>query len=116
MQHAKEQLRIALRSKGNVVWDATNLRKDFRSVSCTLGRDYHALVSLIVFLLPENQVYKRNLKRARNVPNEVLQKQLRSYQFPLLSEAHQTQVVDLNGEVQFRSGYLSVAELQGLSP
>lgn len=105
IQYAKEQLREALRSSGNVIWDATNLRKDFRSIVCTLGRDYHALVTLIVFLLPETQIVKNNRKRQHNVSDSVLQKQLNTYQIPLLSEAHQTQIVDGNGVVQYRSGY-----------
>ncbi|CAA6824506.1 MAG: Unknown protein [uncultured Thiotrichaceae bacterium] len=105
IQHAKEQLKAALRNKQGVVWDATNLRKDFRSVICTLGRDYHALVSLVVFLLPEKQLFINNRNRPYRVADSVLMKQLDSYQFPLLNEAHQYQVVGEGGRTLFRSGY-----------
>jgi len=110
LQHAKELLKVALRAKRGVVWDATNLRTDFRSVIATLGRDYHALVSLVAFLLPEKQLYSSNRKRKYSVPNSVLLRQLESYQLPLLSEAHQYQVVGEGGKTLFRSGYFQEVE------
>lgn len=105
IQHAKEQLRIALRSKGKVIWDATNLRQDFRSIICTLSTDYHALVTLAVFLMPESQIERKNRERKNSVPDDVLKNQIARYQFPLLDEAHQYMVLDGNGEVVYRSGY-----------
>lgn len=105
IQAAKEQLKVALRSKQGVIWDATNLRSDFRSIICGLGRDYHALVSLIVFLLPEEQLFRQNKQREFDVPESVLHKQLESYQFPMLNEAHQFQVIGNKGKTLFKSGY-----------
>ena len=78
MQAAKELLRDSLRKHANVVWDATSLRTDFRSIVCGLGRDYNALVSLIVFLQSETQIKKNNDKRRRSVPDSVMEKQLAS--------------------------------------
>lgn len=104
MQLAKELLREALRKNAKVVWDATNLRSDFRSIVCGLGRDYHALVSLVVFLQSEAQFRSNNQKRQRSVPNKILEKQISSYQFPLLAEAHQFQVIDSQGLRQYASG------------
>ena len=103
MQYAKEQLRVALRDKQGVIWDATNLRTDFRSVVCGLGRDYYALVTLVVFILSEKKIYKNNRSRTYSVADSVLQKQLTKYQMPLLSETHQYQVVDADGKTQFHS-------------
>ncbi len=102
---AKERLKSALRSKKNVVWDATNLRSDFRKIICDFGRDYHALVSLVVFLLPERDIKSGNSAREYCVPDSVLAKQLESYQFPLTEEAHQYCVVGQGGSVLMRSGY-----------
>jgi len=110
-QYAKEQLRVALRKNGKVVWDATNLRKDFRSVICTLGMDYNALVSLIVFLLPEKTIIKKNQKRKNSVPESVLKKQLNSYQMPLLTEAHQFQIISCEGKMLYESGYFTKNEI-----
>ena len=105
IQHAKNQLRESLRKKRDVIWDATNLRSDFRSIVSQLGRDYHALVRLVVFINSDKQLYSNNQKRDRCVANSVLQKQLSSYQFPLFSEAHQCLLVDGEGNTRFRSGY-----------
>ena len=107
IQYAKNLLREALRSKCDVIYDATNLRCDFRSITSQLGRDYHALVTLVIFLSPEKQLYSNNQKRDRCVANSVLQKQLSSYQFPLASEAHQCLFVDSDGRTRFRSGYFT---------
>jgi len=105
LQASKEQLKVALRQKQGVVWDATNIRSDYRAIITGLGRDYHALITLVVFLLPEKLIYKNNRKRQYSVPDNVLDKQLNGYQLPLLSEAHQYQIVDEKGETLYRSGY-----------
>jgi len=110
MQHAKELLKESLRAKRGVVWDATNLRTDFRSVIATLGCNYHALVSLLVFLLPEEQLMSNNRNRQYSVPDQVLADQLESYQFPLLNEAHQYQIIGDDGKKLFSSGFYQEAE------
>ncbi|WP_298611443.1 ATP-binding protein [uncultured Thiothrix sp.] len=104
-QQAKEALKAALRVKHGVIWDATNLRRDFRSMVADLGRDYHALVTLVVFLLPETELRKNNRAREHFVPDAVLDRQLESYQFPTVNEAHQFWVVGAKGETLWRSGF-----------
>ena len=106
IQHSKGMLKSALRTKTNVVWDATNLRKDFRSIICGLWKDYFGLVSLVVFLPAQSDVYASNHKRKYCVSNDVLKNQLLNYQFPLLSESHQYSVVR-NSDTLFKSGYFS---------
>lgn len=108
IQHAKELLRKSLRVNGKVIWDATNLRSDFRSIVSGLGRDYHALVTLVVFLSSEDDIYSNNRKRKRSVASAVLEKQLSSFQFPLLHEAHQSLFVDGKGVIQFCAGYFDL--------
>jgi predicted kinase len=105
IQQAKAELKAALRQKQGVVWDATNVRRDFRAVISSLGRDYHALVTLVVFLLPEEILVKQNRERQYSVADSVLYKQLDSYQFPLPNEVHQYQVVGEQGELVYRTGY-----------
>jgi len=104
IQLAKEQLRVELRKNSDVIWDATNLRKDFRSIVNSLSQDYHALVTLVVFILPEADIYKKNCERKHSVSSDVLQEQIARYQIPLLSEAHQLQIVGANSEVIYQSG------------
>ncbi len=105
IQQAKAELKAALRQKQGVVWDATNVRRDFRAVLSNLGRDYHALVSLVVFLLPEQTLVKQNRERQHSVADSVLYKQLDSYQFPLPNEVHQYQVVAAHGQLAYRTGH-----------
>lgn len=104
-QQAKKALKAALRAKRGVIWDATNVRKDFRSMVADLGRDYHALVTLVVFLLPETELRKNNRAREHFVPDSVLDRQLESYQLPTLNEAHQFWVVGSKGETLWQSGF-----------
>ena len=103
-QATKEQLKAALRQKRGVVWDATNLRVDFRHAITELGRDYHALVTLVLFLLPEAQIEAQNRARSHAIPTAVLAKQLASFQFPSLEEAHHFIVVGTGGRVLWQSG------------
>ncbi len=104
IRQAKEELKCALREKSNVVWDATNLRRDFRESICKLGYDYHALVTLVVFLLPEVTVFKNNRNRVHVVPEEIMLKQIDSYQFPIVSEADQYLIVGEGGERLWEDG------------
>lgn len=103
LQLAKTRLKQALAQKENIVWDATNLRSDFRKIIADLGRDYHALVSMDVFLLPEKQLLKNNRERKYSVPDSVITKQIESYQMPLLDEVHQYQVVGFQGGILYSS-------------
>ncbi len=98
---ARDRLKQALRNKQDVVWDATNLRSDFRKIICDLGRDYHALVTIVLFMLPESIIYQNNRNREYAVPEDVLLKQFEDFQFPLVNEAHYFQIVGEKGELLF---------------
>ena len=56
VQLAKEQLKTLLRSQSKIVWDATNIRRDFRQQVINLSRNYGALVTLVIFHCPEGRV------------------------------------------------------------
>ena len=107
IQLAKERFKACLRKKQNVVWDATNLRTDFRKILCDLGRDYKALVTLVTFLLPEKKLFTSNRNRDFSVPDEVLVKQLDSYQFPAAGEAHRMCIIGEDGKLLYRTGYMN---------
>ncbi len=102
---AKDRLKECLRKKRNVVWDATNLRADFRKIICDFGCDYHALVSLVVFLLAESTIYRSNRNRQYAIPDGALSKQIDSFQFPLPDEAHQLYLVGDKGQLLHHSGH-----------
>lgn len=100
---AQDALKEHLRRKDNVIWDATNLRKDFRRPLVDLGVRYHALVTLVVFHLPEKEILARNSQRQRVVPSSVVQKQLRNIEWPYLHEAHEVMYVDVDGKTLLAS-------------
>ena len=97
VQLAKEQLKVLLRSNSKIVWDATNIRKDFRQQVINLSRNYGALVTLVIFHCPEDVYFQRNKERSHSIPEKVLSKQIEQMEFPELDEGDRTIVVDENG-------------------
>jgi len=85
---AKEKLKGYLRNREKIVWDATNLRKDFRSMISQLGYDYHALVTLVVSHIPESAIYQGNQTRTHQVSKEVVSHQMQSLEWPNDHEVH----------------------------
>ena len=96
---AQQRLKQYLREKRTVVWDATNLRQDYRKPLYAMARDQHALITLVIFLAPEPAIYRGNANRTHAVPKAVVVAQIAKYQFPRLSDAHQVIVVDGDGEI-----------------
>lgn len=94
LQEAKERLKASLRAKRRVVWDATNTRRDFRGIPLRLGFDYGALTTLVVFQPPLSTIFERNPARTHAVPAHVVASQVENAEFPYLTEAHRTLVLD----------------------
>ena len=99
---AQQQLRQFLRENRSVVWDATNLRQDHRRQLYGIAHDLHALITVVIFLAPESAIYCGNASRQYAVPTEVLDRQLKIYQFPRISDAHHVIVVGSEGDVLLR--------------
>lgn len=99
LAHAREEMKVSLRAKRAVVWDATNLRKDFRSRVAGLGFDYHALVTLIVFHCDLQTSTMRNRGRDHAVAQSVLDRQIEGTEWPELDEAHRVIYVDKDHRV-----------------
>lgn len=97
LQLAKQRLKFALANKINVVWDATNIRYDFRKIICDLGTNYGALVTMIVFQIEEKALRRNNTNRQRNVSDHVINSQLDKLQWPWPTEAHRMIYIDENG-------------------
>lgn len=85
---AKERFKECLRKKQNVVWDATNLRKEYREQLITLSHNYNALTHLIVFLDKEKNIKKKDKERKWSVSDSIIDKQIKSWQFPFFNETH----------------------------
>lgn len=88
---ARERLRELMRARKRVVWDATSLRRDLRKPIIGLGMDYGALVRLVVFLVPQDELHARNQARARRVPSDVLARQIERMELPTADEAHEVE-------------------------
>lgn len=99
-QEARQRLKAALRPGRKVVWDATCLRKDFRSAVCETGFAYGALVTLVVFHLRPELCASRNKSRPHPVAKAVLASQLEQWEWPEVDEAHRLIVVDGNHQVR----------------
>jgi predicted kinase len=99
-QEAKLRLKTALRPGRKVVWDATCLRKDFRSAVCEIGLAYGALVTLVVFQLRPELCAARNRARSHAVPATVLASQVEQWEWPEVDEAHRLLVLDGNHQVR----------------
>ena len=105
VQAAKEQLKALLRSHSKIVWDATNLRRDFRQQVIKIAHQYGALVTLVIFHCPEEVYFDRNRQRQHPIPEAVLDKQLNSLEFPELDEGDRTIVVDELGNTLATYGF-----------
>lgn len=94
IQLAKKRVKQALREKQNVVWDATCLKKDFRSQLFNLGRDYNPFVTLIVLQTRYDILSKQN--RDYTVDQDVIFSQLNELEWPSEDEVHQTIFIQNN--------------------
>lgn len=107
LQQAKQQLKQALANKRNVVWDATNIRKDFRSAIYALGQDYGALITLVVFQLNSKCLSSNNCNRTFSVTDEVMAKQVEKFEWPWFSETHRTLIIGEQGKTLLERGSFS---------
>jgi predicted kinase len=96
---ARERLKIQLRSHQKVVWDATNLRRDFRQQIINLSLNYGALITLVIFHCEESVYFERNQQRSHPIPEAVLKRQLEIMEFPELDEAHRVIIVEEKGNI-----------------
>ena len=94
---AKEELKTLLRSNNKIVWDATNLRRDFRQQVISISRRYRALVTIVVFHCPETIYFERNRQRQHSIPEKVLIRQLQQIEFPELDEGDRIIIIDEMG-------------------
>ncbi len=104
---AKDILKEHLRNGEKIVWDATNLRKDFREMLFNLGALYHALVTLVVFHMSPEEVFQGNNKRNTKIPQDILHQQFLSFEWPSITETHRILFIDKNCKILHQSGFLT---------
>ena len=89
LQAAKEQLKSYLRRNKDVIWDATNTRRDFRRVPIQLGFDYGAHTKIRFWWQEASKTREQNKNRSRSVDGLVIDQQVASFQWPEKTEAHE---------------------------
>ncbi|SHO58251.1 AAA family ATPase [Vibrio quintilis] len=107
---ARDRLKAALAKRRHVVWDATNLRLDYRKILCDSGRAYGALVTLVIFHLDVSSLKANDRNRRYTVGGAVIDDQLKSLQWPSVTEAHRMIVVGDNGKTLARFGSFQEGE------
>lgn len=104
MLKAKQELKYHLGQHKKVVWDATNLRKDFRRILVGLGMNYHALVTLVVFHQKIADILLGNHQRMEPIPKEVIYDQINRLEWVEFNEAHRILLVNRKENLRFIGG------------
>ncbi|WP_405795737.1 RNA ligase family protein [Streptomyces sp. NBC_01506] len=95
-----DRLDRALAAGGTVVWDATSLNRQQRSLAGALARRRDAFVTHAVLLVDEAELVRRNAVRPHPVPRDVLARQLDRFVPPYPGDAHRTWYVGAGGAVE----------------
>lgn len=85
---------------GTVVWDATSLNQQQRSLVRTVARRRDALVTHAVMLVDEDELTRRNAGREHPVPPGVLAAQLHRFAPPYPGQAHRTWYIGASGTIE----------------
>lgn len=89
---AKERLKECLRKKEDVIYDATNYRKDFRQKIFDLCHAYHARVTVHMIMKPLKQCLIDNRGRDNQVDDEYIIHQSNRFEFPEYGEYHELKI------------------------
>ncbi|MFC3578498.1 RNA ligase family protein [Streptomyces yaanensis] len=100
LREGLDRLDRALAAGGTVVWDATSLNKQQRSVVHAIAHRRDALTTHAVVLVDEDELIRRNARREHPVPPEVLTAQLRRFGPPYPGDAHRTWYIGTSGTVE----------------
>lgn len=88
LHEALRQLEGLLSQGMDVVWDATSLTRQQRSLVDRVAKRRNALIEHRVLLVPASELAARNREREHPVPDGVLSAQLRRFDPPYPAEAH----------------------------
>lgn len=100
LREGLDRLDTALAAGGTVVWDATSLNKQQRSLVHAIAHRRDALLTHAVALVDEDELIRRNARREHPVPPEVLTAQLRRFGPPYAGDAHRTWYIGASGTIE----------------
>ncbi|MFF3288264.1 RNA ligase family protein [Streptomyces sp. NPDC003023] len=95
-----DRLDSALAAGGTVVWDATSLNPQQRSLVHAVAHRRDALTTHAVVLVGEDELLRRNATREHPVPADVLTAQLHRFVPPYPGQAHRTWYIGRSGTVE----------------
>lgn len=87
IQFAKQKLKEILRSKKNVVFDSTNITRNIREPILDLISNYGYETKIVSMECEYNEIFSRFKIRDRFVPQNVMEKLIRKWEFPYFWEA-----------------------------
>ncbi|MFE9295605.1 RNA ligase family protein [Streptomyces niveus] len=99
-----DRLDRALAAGGTVVWDATSLNRQQRSLVGAVAHRRDAFVTHAVLLVDEAELVRRNAVRQHPVPPDVLAGQLHRFVPPYPGDAHRTWYVGASGAIEDTDG------------
>ncbi|MEV8405935.1 RNA ligase family protein [Streptomyces niveus] len=99
-----DRLDRALAAGGTVVWDATSLNRQQRSLVGAVAHRRDAFVTHAVLLVDEAELVRRNAVRQHPVPPDVLAGQLSRFVPPYPGDAHRTWYVGASGAIEDTDG------------
>ncbi|MFE4493467.1 RNA ligase family protein [Streptomyces niveus] len=99
-----DRLDRALATGGTVVWDATSLNRQQRSLVGAVAHRRDAFVTHAVLLVDEAELVRRNGVRQHPVPPDVLTGQLHRFVPPYPGDAHRTWYVGASGAIEDTDG------------
>ncbi|WP_329195487.1 RNA ligase family protein [Streptomyces sp. NBC_01435] len=103
LREGLDRLDAALTAGSTVVWDATSLNAQQRSLVHAVARRRDALLTHAVALVDEAELIRRNGRRSHPVPPGVLTSQLRRFVPPYPGQAHRTWYIGASGTVEDRA-------------
>ncbi|MEV8398917.1 RNA ligase family protein [Streptomyces niveus] len=104
LRDGRDRLDRALAAGGTVVWDATSLNRQQRSLVGAVAHRRDAFVTHAVLLVDEAELVRRNGVRQHPVPPDVLAGQLHRFVPPYPGDAHRTWYVGASGAIEDTDG------------
>lgn len=94
-QEAKEELRVSLRKKEDVLWNATNLTVQQRSIIIDLALQYKAKIKIVYVDCSMDLALIRNKEREEDkmIPVRAIEKMYRKLEMPTIAECHELIVI-----------------------
>jgi len=85
---AHEEAREHLRARRDFIWNATNISRQHRDLCIGLAAAYHARVRIVALEVPPATLRRQNTTRPAPVPEAVIDRLIRKWESPDLTEAH----------------------------